>query len=412
MAANAMIERRRNSGAVPSKAGAMSPAGPMSSVDIIHVIGAFAAGGAEHFVVDLTTALSRLGPSVGLLVLSSREDAAGAEMKQKLELRRIPYLCGPTHIVRLRSLLWYTNRMREIRPKIVHLHTPNTELAHFLARKVFRASHHIFRTIHSTNIRPNPLHRAAIHGNRAFLSIACCGAVEERYGPEIAGEIVTIRNGVDFDWPVQTEKQRFYHRTQLRLAHDRCHFVNVGRQSGNTLADAPKGHDVLIRSWRQAGLGSQGCELHLIGSGNLRPKLEGLAAGDGSIRFHGIRSDVRQWLLASDCFVMPSRWEGLPIAAIEALGTGLPCVFADIPSLRGLHAPLVYWSNVDDGRMLARNMRKVAEARPRVRAHETEALRVSYGIDATAKRYRECYAKASPIAAGQRLPRRSETGIV
>jgi glycosyltransferase involved in cell wall biosynthesis len=44
--------------------------------------------------------------------------------------------------------------------------------------------------------------------------------------------------------------------------------------------------------------------------------------------------DVVPVLHASDVYVMPSLYEGCPIAAIEAMGAGLPVIFSDVPGLR------------------------------------------------------------------------------
>ena len=44
--------------------------------------------------------------------------------------------------------------------------------------------------------------------------------------------------------------------------------------------------------------------------------------------FLGVRKNVQDYLFAADCFVMPSLYEGLPVAAIEAQCTGIPCVLS------------------------------------------------------------------------------------
>lgn len=47
------------------------------------------------------------------------------------------------------------------------------------------------------------------------------------------------------------------------------------------------------------------------------------------VQFLGMRNDVPQLMQAMDCFVLPSKFEGLPVVGIEAQAAGVPCYFAD-----------------------------------------------------------------------------------
>ena len=47
------------------------------------------------------------------------------------------------------------------------------------------------------------------------------------------------------------------------------------------------------------------------------------------VLFIGVKPDVNRYLSAADCYIMPSLYEGLPVAAIEAECEGLPCVFSE-----------------------------------------------------------------------------------
>jgi glycosyltransferase involved in cell wall biosynthesis len=67
----------------------------------------------------------------------------------------------------------------------------------------------------------------------------------------------------------------------------------------------------------------------LLGDGPLREALEKQAAGlgmGGAVRFPGHRTDARALLAAADVFALPSRHEGMPLAALEAMEAGLPVV--------------------------------------------------------------------------------------
>lgn len=48
-----------------------------------------------------------------------------------------------------------------------------------------------------------------------------------------------------------------------------------------------------------------------------------------NILFLGNRDDVNRIYQAMDVFVLPSRYEGLPVVAVEAQASGLPCVLSD-----------------------------------------------------------------------------------
>lgn len=63
-----------------------------------------------------------------------------------------------------------------------------------------------------------------------------------------------------------------------------------------------------------------------------RMRHDAARAGRGErVRFTGMTHDVQEYLRASDVFVLPSRREGLPVALLEAMASGLPCVASRLP---------------------------------------------------------------------------------
>ncbi len=90
-----------------------------------------------------------------------------------------------------------------------------------------------------------------------------------------------------------------------------------------------KGQAVLIEAAR--ALWDRGFRFNLVfvGDGPLRSRLERRAekAGLGEAAlFLGTRDDVDAILAASHVFVLPSLWEGLPVAVMEAMAHSLPVV--------------------------------------------------------------------------------------
>jgi glycosyltransferase involved in cell wall biosynthesis len=94
-----------------------------------------------------------------------------------------------------------------------------------------------------------------------------------------------------------------------------------------------KNHELAIRAITQV----PGATLAIVGDGPLRPELERLAAELGApVIFTGVRRDARALMGAADVVVMPSRWEGLPLSALEALASGTPLVATNVRGLREL----------------------------------------------------------------------------
>ena len=112
--------------------------------------------------------------------------------------------------------------------------------------------------------------------------------------------------------------------------------------------------------------------------------------------FLGPTTEVLDALHASDAFVMPSQYEGLPIAALEAVSTGMPCVFTDVPGLSDLatvNAPIV-WAP-DSGSIaasirsaLAREHEPGDPAAPEVHARVSQEFGTARGVAAYADLYR------------------------
>lgn len=72
-------------------------------------------------------------------------------------------------------------------------------------------------------------------------------------------------------------------------------------------------------------------ELLYVGTGELEEQVSEYAKKKKcaeKIRLLGVRSDVRELMQASDVFLLPSLYEGLPIVAIEAQAAGLPVVLS------------------------------------------------------------------------------------
>lgn len=72
--------------------------------------------------------------------------------------------------------------------------------------------------------------------------------------------------------------------------------------------------------------------LVIIGTGELEEKLKQQSIDLGisdAVTFAGVLSNVNEWYSAFDVFVMTSLYEGLPVVAVEAQASDLPCILTD-----------------------------------------------------------------------------------
>ena len=94
-----------------------------------------------------------------------------------------------------------------------------------------------------------------------------------------------------------------------------------------------KGLDVLIRAFASLPESVRdGWSLTLVGDGPELATLQALASDAGLrdlVHFEGFRSDPLVFMRRASIFALPSRFEGMPNALLEAMAAGLPSVVTD-----------------------------------------------------------------------------------
>jgi glycosyltransferase involved in cell wall biosynthesis len=84
--------------------------------------------------------------------------------------------------------------------------------------------------------------------------------------------------------------------------------------------------------------------LYLAGTGADEPQLRALAAAEECpVVFLGDRDDIPQLLHASDLFVFPTLFEGMPMALLEAMAMGKACLCSDLVEIRQLGGEAVVY---------------------------------------------------------------------
>lgn len=148
--------------------------------------------------------------------------------------------------------------------------------------------------------------------------------MEDTRAPKKAA--IVMRNAIDTELFRFSEKKRTQTRKELKVKQGTLLFGNVGRFCPQ------KNQQFLIDIFAQIVRQHSNSKLVMAGVGDdmelIRARV--LAAGlADKVIFAGQRSDIDCLYSAMDCFILPSNYEGLGMAGIEAQCTGLQCLFSE-----------------------------------------------------------------------------------
>lgn len=284
-------------------------------------------GGAERQVSALAPRLLTAG--LKITVITRRlPDTVPFEIRDGISIYRLP-APGPKAIGSLLFTLRSISLIKTTGPDLIHAHeliSPATSA--WASNRTFGIP--FILTPHLSGPKGDV---GRMHGK--FL-----GTVRLKQLVRHAAAFVSISNDIDNELEsigVPKEKRRFIPNG---VDVDRFLPANASkkqelRRKMNLPAKAPiavcmarlvpiKRLDLLIAIWPQVRSENPDARLMVLGSGPLEASLRD-KAGEG-ITFWGNQEDVVPFLQVSDAFVLASDDEGLPMALLEAMSCGLPCV--------------------------------------------------------------------------------------
>ncbi|GAA4800973.1 glycosyltransferase [Streptomyces ziwulingensis] len=284
-------------------------------------------GGVARVLTDLTRAQLAAGLGVAVACpdgpLAAELRSLGADVRH-WRANRAPGASLGAEVRRVADVV------ADVRPDVVHAHSAKAGVAGRLA----------VRGRIPTVFQPHAWSFEAVDGGAAGLARRW-----ERWGARWAARVVCVSEaerlrgeaaGIRARWtviPNGVDPERFRPAADavrpplLRGAGpgDRV-VVCVGRLCRQ------KGQDVLLTAWRRIAGQVPGARLVLVGDGPDRAELA--AAAPDSVLFAGAVDDVAPWYRAADLVVLPSRWEGMALAPLEAMACGVPVVVTDVDGAR------------------------------------------------------------------------------
>jgi glycosyltransferase involved in cell wall biosynthesis len=274
--------------------------------------------GAEHYMVLIIDALADTfdfllvaGQGADDETVRKAEDA-GARIATIEGLRRRPSLTAQVALGRL---------LRRERPALVHVNASDqgSGAAAFMASRFARGP--LLTTLHNEipgrSRAREAVSRAMLRANDQIIAVSDgVGGYLGRIG---LGHVV-VKNGL---LPTQVDPRA---RERLGIGPDSFVVGGIGRLHHQ------KGWDVLCAAAPELHAQRPDIQIVIVGDGPLRDELE-QTPGAEHVRFAGYAPDAASLLGAFDLLVMPSRYEGLGLVAIEGMFAGIPIVASRVAGL-------------------------------------------------------------------------------
>lgn len=186
-------------------------------------------------------------------------------------------------------------------PAVVHLHKTMAEMGGrkgFLMKRIFRMADHVITLSEETR--------------RQVIS---------SYGID-SSKVTNLPNAVD--------PSQFFPSAESRYGR-----AGLGLDDGFLIGSVAQLHHTKNHTATIAAMGMiQGnATCRIFGEGQERAKLEGLIASRnlrGRVILEGRKRPIAPWIRTLDLFVLPSLWEGQPMAILQALACGVPILASRI----------------------------------------------------------------------------------
>ncbi len=294
---------------------------------LVFIINSLYTGGAERLVIDTINELLRRGVPVRLITL--RPEKPGASLAPELAIPAADW-----RIIQFKSFLsmrsWFRliRTLREWRPRVVltYLWFSNTigRIAAWCAgiRPVISFELNVYDRVKSR--RQFFADRVLSHFCSRIIAVSQSSReslVRHGIRPE---SIMLLQNSIACGAAPGMGRDNM--RESLGIAEGEFIFLFIGRLVRQ------KGADILLDAFATIPDGT----LLIVGAGEEESELKRQASVlhlGRRVKFLGSRRDLANLFLIADVFVIPSRWEGIPMVLLAAMAAGKTIVASDIPGI-------------------------------------------------------------------------------
>ncbi|WP_170388208.1 glycosyltransferase [Ruegeria atlantica] len=292
------------------------------SLRLLYIIDSLRIGGAETLLLDLLDAAHQRGDQVKVAYFTQ------GPLEIEITRRGVETVRLSRHGLRdPRALTRALRLMRDWNPDIVHTHLIKSDLVGQLAARYMNRRRVI--TLHNTDPWRRKRVLSGIYRTLTSGADACLAVTENvadhvaRFGGYNRARIEVVQNGVDLDRFAAGRVQPM-DLSQFGVPEDAVVLAKIGRVTEQ------KDHENFLQAISR--LQERNLNMHalIVGDGELsevvRQRARSLGLGDGQLTFTGNLRDMPSLLAAIDIFTLASKWEGLPMALLEAMAAEVPVV--------------------------------------------------------------------------------------
>ncbi len=283
---------------------------------IIQIMPEFGLAGAEVMCENLTYELKKLGHQVIIISLYDYHSAITERMEQEgVDIRYLDKKKG----MDLSLIPRISHIIRTERPDVVHTH--RYVMQYTVPACVLAGHKQMVHTVHNVaqkeqtqfGIKLNNMFYRYNHVVPVALSKEVQDTIREVYSIP-AEKAPIVFNGIDLSKCIK--------KTSV-AAGERFTVLHIGRFSEQ------KNHRLMIETMATLSHEYPNIYFQFIGGGELENEIKEMIKDLGlceRIECLGRQGNVYQFLNQADAFMLPSKYEGVPISLIEAMGTGLPII--------------------------------------------------------------------------------------
>lgn len=305
---------------------------------LIVVTSPLAFGGIEQYVLGLINSILQHKEKFCVSLLSPYE-CTNISYKENLKNLKVPLYefnlkfdpgRGAKHLTRTTAKFFKQHSNFDV----VHVHSSSkiamAKLA-YIAKKMLNAKvilHSHCSIDHNGFVKKliRLLCSFSINRNADYLCACSKIAAETQFTKGVQDKVIICNNGVDTSKFKLNKDTNLKLRKQLNIKNDDLVIGNVARFCYQ------KNQTFLVDVFREIIKQHKNSKLLFIGEGedleNIKEKVKEYKLKNNVIFLHKI-TNIQNYMQVMDVFVMPSIFEGLPIAAIEAQAAGLPLILSD-----------------------------------------------------------------------------------